>query len=277
MKSAVSLIVFCCFIFAAGCWKAAHKGEFRTLAAIERTDEQSEALVKEFKRWLEKDLLPNMTAATLIATSHDTIYWHLGGDTYVYGESEPDDFIPDYFEFMKRDWTNIFKPDCKYCSIYENTGSTDFREYPVITLSLYIEDGEQTRYNFIRVQEGFKLVQAIIRDHDAVVIYSKKDIVEPSSDTGEPRVKRIYYTLGSGHKLAAANIRHCVDLENLNVHVETENYKDGDTVSITVSIPADNDFACLSMFDGALKIDLNGIVFENKAVFEKCLEQYIKR
>jgi hypothetical protein len=245
---------------------------------IRRRGIQSEALKKEFRQWLEKELLPNMTAAKLIAASHDTIDWHLGGNTYVTGKNEPKDFIPDYFEFMKRDWTDALKPDCKSCSIYEDIDYTRNWEYPVITLSLFVEDGEQARYSFMRTGDEFKLFHAIIRDHKATVIHGRKVNIASSSDSDseEPKVKRIYFSYGSEHKLASVNMRHCADIEYLNVHVETENYRDGDTVDITIKIDDNDDNFCGLSFDGALELKLSGIVSENEVIIEDVLRPYIK-
>lgn len=281
IKTAVRMILETAAIavIATGCMNiTAHKSERQTYSNPNDTEDirRSEALKKEFMQWLEKELLPNMTAAKLIAASRDTIDWHLGGNTYVTGKSEPQDFIPDYFEFMKRDWTDVLKPGCKSCGIYEDTDYTRNWKYPVITLSLFVEDGEQARYSFMRAGGEFKLFHAIIRDHEATVIHGRKVNAVSPSDSEEPRVKRIYFSYGSEHKLASANMRHCADIEYLNIHVETENYRDGDTVEITIKIGNDDDDnVCGLSFDGALELNLSGIVSENEVMIEDVLRPYI--
>jgi len=258
-----------------------------------RQEEQEmySATVKRFRQWLENYLLPDMTAEKLIAASHDTIIWQLGGETYVTGKSEPEDFIPDYLEFMKRDWTDVLKPDCEFCNIYEdrhgagrkvatksskyfdNDNEFRFEEYPVITLSLIIKGGEQARYSFMCTEDGFKLVSAIIRDHEAVLIYGKKSVAESPSDSDEPRVKRVYFSYGRDHKEVSANLRHCADMRDLNVHVETENYRDGDVVEIKIKIPN----ICGVSDDLPIELKLEGIVSDNKALIEDIVKPYIRR
>ncbi|MCL2182942.1 MAG: formylglycine-generating enzyme family protein [Chitinispirillia bacterium] len=185
----------------------------------ERTAKQSEALVKEFRQWLEKELLPNMTVAKLIAASHDSIDWHLGGQSYVTGVSEPKDFIPDYFKFMQRDWTDVLKPGCEDCSIYEdvNDGANSvatksskyfddcdrykYWEHPLIVLSLTVEDGEQARYSFMRAGKGFKLVSAIIRDREATEIRRQK---REAAKKAEEEAKRAEKRAASAQRPATA-------------------------------------------------------------------------
>jgi hypothetical protein len=56
---------------------------------------------------------------------------------------------------------------------------------------------------------------------------------------------------------------------DLNLHVKTENYKDGDTVNITLKRDDGK-----PLFDTTQKLDLEGIVSDNEAVFENVFKGY---
>jgi hypothetical protein len=84
----------------------------------------------------------------------------------------------------------------------------------------------------------------------------------------EPKITKISWVYGENHHdVSNDKSRHYVDLD---LHVETENYNDGDTVDITLKL--DNEQQ--SLFGTAKELVLSGTVYNNKAVFERVFKEY---
>jgi len=92
---------------------------------------------------------------------------------------------------------------------------------------------------------------------------------QSSQSTGiEPKVSEMYWSYGKNHtRLTSEKSRYYVDL---NLHVKTENYNDGDTVDIVVE--GDNG---APLFGSTKMLSLKGTVSNNEVVFENVFEEYI--
>jgi hypothetical protein len=92
---------------------------------------------------------------------------------------------------------------------------------------------------------------------------------EDENDT-EPKVIKIYWVYWNGEKYVEleedCESRFYVDL---TLVVETKNYKDGDSVEVTIENDNGQHF-----FDDTLELKLNGIVSKDKIVFEDILKKY---
>jgi len=84
------------------------------------------------------------------------------------------------------------------------------------------------------------------------------------------KIKEMYWSYGEDHIRLNCDDEHKFYVD-LNLHVKTENYKDGDTVE--VQIEGDNGRP-LFAFDTVTTLSLKGIVFNNEMVFEKVLAEY---
>ncbi len=80
------------------------------------------------------------------------------------------------------------------------------------------------------------------------------------------KIKEIYWSYGEDHRRLSDKSRFYVDL---NLHVKTENYKDGDIVSITIK-RKDGQL----LFGTAQTLDLKGTVSNNEVVFANALKEY---
>jgi hypothetical protein len=86
----------------------------------------------------------------------------------------------------------------------------------------------------------------------------------------EPRITKMYWTYWNGEEYIELEederSRHYVDL---NFHVETKNYKDGDIMEIVLK--RDDE---LPMCDEVLEIYLEGAVVDNKVTFKNPFHGY---
>lgn len=93
---------------------------------------------------------------------------------------------------------------------------------------------------------------------------------EDEEEDTEPRVTKIYWAYWNGEKYVELEenkkTRHYADLSLI---VETENYNDGDTVEVTIESDGEE-----QLFDGEPVLKLNGIVFDNRIVFEGIFNKY---
>jgi len=81
------------------------------------------------------------------------------------------------------------------------------------------------------------------------------------------RVTEMYWSYGDDYKRLTDNeSRFYV---NLNLHVKTENYKDGDTVSVTVKRKDGQLLNATQVFN------LSGTIFNNKVVFKNVFREYV--
>jgi len=101
----------------------------------------------------------------------------------------------------------------------------------------------------------------------------EKNLQENKISVGKPKVERvkkikdIYWSHGRDYiRLSDGSCYY----EDLNVHVKTEDYSDGDSVKITIRGKDGN-----PLFGNTKKLDLNGIISNNEVVFENVLEGYV--
>jgi len=97
---------------------------------------------------------------------------------------------------------------------------------------------------------------------------------EGEKNDGEKRIKDMYWTYGEQHirlesKYEESNIWKTKRYSDLNLHVKTENYNDGDEISITL----EKDDGEL-WFDGCSIIEVSGEISNNELVLEKIFEKY---
>jgi hypothetical protein len=93
---------------------------------------------------------------------------------------------------------------------------------------------------------------------------------EDEEEDTEPRVTKIYWAYWNGEKYVELEenkkTRHYADLSLI---VETENYNDEDTVEVTIESDDEE-----QLFDGEPELKLNGVVFDNRIVFECIFNKY---
>ena len=136
---------------------------------------------KEFKQWLTTDLLSNLTAEKLIKASFDTITWASIED---WEKSDSRQFITNNFDMLKKGLQEILNPDCNYfismdglnSYIYEGTefekyfndcGETKEWIYPVMAIIVSHKnkkDFTQNHYEFLRTDNGYKLISITVRN-----------------------------------------------------------------------------------------------------------------
>lgn len=136
---------------------------------------------KEFKQWLENDLLNNLTIQKLVDTSNETISWETA-DSWM--KTDRQSFITNNFKVLKNNLLEIKKPNADYFiynsglnnfifdddsfkKYYNDCGESIDNKYP--TLSIVISHGKRKRYTqnnfeFLRTDEGYKLISVTIRN-----------------------------------------------------------------------------------------------------------------
>ena len=82
----------------------------------------------------------------------------------------------------------------------------------------------------------------------------------------EPKITRIFWSYGKDYKPLFNKSRFYVDL---NLHIRTINYNDGDTVNITLKNDDER-----PLFGTTQKLNLCGTVSNNEVVFENVLKDY---
>jgi len=82
----------------------------------------------------------------------------------------------------------------------------------------------------------------------------------------EPKVAEMYWSYGKDYKRLSDKARFYTDL---NIHAKTENYNDGDSVSITLKRKDGQ-----PLFGTTKTLDLTGTVSNNEAVVENALKSY---
>jgi hypothetical protein len=100
------------------------------------------------------------------------------------------------------------------------------------------------------------------------VLCQSLDIAE--NDDEEPKIMKMYWAYWNGEKYMELEedrkTRHYVDLSFV---VETKNYKDGDSIEITI----ENDDG-QPLFDETFELKLTGIVSDNRVIFENVFNKY---
>ena len=136
---------------------------------------------KEFKQWLIDDLLANLTAETLTNASYDTITWLSAEKNRT--KSNRQQFIADNFEVLKNGLLEIINPNSKYSIsisfiglnpfIYEGVEFEKYfdncrnakERYPLMEVVKWNKNNStQNWYEFLRTDNGYKLISITIRD-----------------------------------------------------------------------------------------------------------------
>lgn len=136
---------------------------------------------KEFKQWISNDLLVHLTAEKLAVASLDSINWQ---STTANGKTEKHKYIIKNFSILQEALLEINNPKCDYFvsfdglnpfifedesfgKYFNNCGEAKDWQYP--TLSLIInhtekKDLKQNNFEFLRTEEGYKLISVTIRN-----------------------------------------------------------------------------------------------------------------
>ena len=135
----------------------------------------------EFRQWITKELLNNLTVERLISISYDTITWE---STNGWAKTNKQKLIPDNFIILKNGLLEILQPKTDYFissdglnpymyegsefeKYYNNCGESKDWIYP--TMSIIIshsnkKDFTQNHYEFLRTDNGYKLISLTIRN-----------------------------------------------------------------------------------------------------------------
>jgi hypothetical protein len=136
---------------------------------------------KEFKHWLTNDLLINLTSQKLINAAYDTIIWQ---STKYRAKSNRQEFINNNFEVLRTGLLEILNSDYKHFILmsglnrftyegvefeqyFNNCGEAKEWIYPVMEVFISHEskkNSTQNSYEFLRTDEGYKLIFVTIRD-----------------------------------------------------------------------------------------------------------------
>jgi hypothetical protein len=95
---------------------------------------------------------------------------------------------------------------------------------------------------------------------------SPTETVSVRTRVGKQEIKEIYWSYGKDCIRVSGKSRFYADL---NLHVKTENYKDGDMVSITLKRKDGQ-----PLFGDTQKLNLKGTVSDNEAIFENVFKEY---
>ena len=132
-------------------------------------------------------------------------------------------------------------------------------------------DREQKNIPFAR-GETIKLEMKNEWEGKEIVVMAKhffgkfSETVSQKTKVGEPKVTEIFWSYGEDHKRLSDKSRFYVDM---NLHVKTKNYNDGDTVNITLKNDDEQ-----PLFGTTQKLNLSGTVSNNEVIFENVLRDY---
>jgi len=136
----------------------------------------------EFRTWLQKDFLPDLTMEKLMAAAHDTIVWE---STNGWTNTDKQTFIQDHFAVLKKILTELQVPAADYSIIvghlnpfmytgedfalyFNNCRESKEWQYPVLNIVItYNGKGlefKQNHFDFLRTDEGYKLISVTIRN-----------------------------------------------------------------------------------------------------------------
>ncbi|MCE4565156.1 WG repeat-containing protein [Maribellus sp. CM-23] len=136
---------------------------------------------KEFVQWLKKDLYNNLTPEKLINASLDTITWESAEG---WDKTSREKFITDNFSILKNGLFEILQPNCEYFiskdglnpfmfdgvefdKYFNNCGEAKEWIYPTMTIIISHKnkkDFSQNHYEFLRTDNGYKLISVAIRN-----------------------------------------------------------------------------------------------------------------
>jgi len=136
---------------------------------------------KEFKQWLIDSLLVNLTTEKLIKASFDTITWW---SSKGWERTNKQHFVTDNFEILKKGLLEILNPDCEYFVSSDGLNSymyegVEFEKYfnnceegkewiyplmKIIVSHTSSKNFTQNHYDFLRTDNGYKLISVTIRE-----------------------------------------------------------------------------------------------------------------
>jgi uncharacterized protein YacL (UPF0231 family) len=136
---------------------------------------------KEFRQWIRKELINDLTKERLVSISYDTITWE---STDGWAKTGKVKLITDNFTILKNGLLEILQPTTDYFissdglnqfmyegtefeKYYNNCGESKDWIYP--TMSIVIshtnkKDFSQNHYEFLRTDNGYKLISLTIRN-----------------------------------------------------------------------------------------------------------------
>ena len=134
---------------------------------------------KEFRQWLENEFLIDLTSEKLIDNSYDTITWW----SSEWVDTERRKFVTDNFAVLRIGMSEILNPECDFLIIsdglnpymydnkefekyYNNCNEAKNWIYPVMILIISHknkEDFSQDHYEFLRTDDGYKLISVSVR------------------------------------------------------------------------------------------------------------------
>ncbi|PID31076.1 MAG: hypothetical protein CR982_00460 [Candidatus Cloacimonadota bacterium] len=136
---------------------------------------------KEFKQWITKELLNNITIEKLIKVSHDTITWESENG---WAKTKKEKLIRENFTILKNGLLEILQPetdyfiskgglnpfmfgDVEFDKYYNNCGESKDWIYPTMSIIINHKDKQeftQNHYEFLRTDNGYKLISLTIRN-----------------------------------------------------------------------------------------------------------------
>jgi hypothetical protein len=136
---------------------------------------------KEFRQWITKELLSNLTADRLIAISYDTITWESEDG---WAKTNKEKLIKDNFTILKNGLSEILQPKTDYFissdglnpfmyegaafeKYYNNCGESKDWIYPTMSIVISHKDKKnftQNHYEFLRTDDEYKLISLTIRN-----------------------------------------------------------------------------------------------------------------
>ncbi|MEP0365651.1 MAG: WG repeat-containing protein [Cyclobacteriaceae bacterium] len=136
---------------------------------------------KEFKQWITKELIDSITPNKLIEASYDTITWESENG---WAKTNKNKLIADNFTILKNGLLEILEPKTDYFistdglnpfmyegsefgKYYNNCGESKDWIYPTMSIIINHKDKNdftQNHYEFLKTDEGYKLISLVIRD-----------------------------------------------------------------------------------------------------------------
>ena len=137
----------------------------------------------EFKQWLTNDLLVNLTPEKLINASFETITWESKDGWATTNKAK---YISDNFAILKKGLLDFTKPKSDYFisvgslnqfmyegdefeKYYNTCGEANEWKYPALSLNInhiYGKILKQDNFEFLRTDDGYKLISVTIRNLD---------------------------------------------------------------------------------------------------------------
>lgn len=136
---------------------------------------------KEFKQWITKELLTNLTVDRLVSIAYDTITWESSNR---WGRTNRQQLISDNFAILKNGLLEMLQPQTDYFisigglnqfmyegaefeKYYTNCGESKDWMYPTMSIVISHKNKKgrsQNHYEFLRTDDGYKLISLTIRN-----------------------------------------------------------------------------------------------------------------